>query len=64
MTPSNLNIISRSGKCGDAIFYHKGPSMSTESMARNVDAESKTSRKVGEACLEPIVCSSEPNGLH
>ena len=43
---------------------NKGPSMSTESMARNVDAESKTSRKVGDACLEPIVCSSEPNGLH
>jgi hypothetical protein len=36
---------------------NKGPSMSTESKVRNVDAESKTSRKVGEVCLVTIVCS-------
>jgi hypothetical protein len=36
---------------------NKGPSMSSASMARNVDAESSTNRKVGEACLEMIVCS-------
>ena len=35
----------------------KGPSMSTETMVRNVDAESSASREFGDACLEAMVCS-------